>query len=129
MSKSKKKKVTSTKPQNQEVVETQEVATENVAAEEVATKEEVKVETKQEKTKKDNSAKSNKNKKKAKKDNSNSVGKRIKGTASELKKVTWPKFSEVVKQTGVVLAFVAITVVLLLGVNSLLGWIFGLLVG
>lgn len=124
MSKSKKKKVNSTKAQQQNVVETQEVA-----AETVVETQEVQQEVKQEKVKNDKGAKSNKNKKKTNKDNPNSLGKKIKGTASELKKVTWPKFSEVVKQTGVVLAFVAITVVLLLGVNSLLGWIFGLLVG
>lgn len=126
MSKSKKKKVTSAvKPQNQEVVQAEET-TQVVEATE--TKEEVKVEpAKAEKAQKEKSKA--KNKKKAKKDNPNSVGKKIKGTASELKKVTWPKFSEVLKQTGVVLAFVAITVVLLLGVNSLLSWIFNLLVG
>ena len=86
-------------------------------------------EVKEQKVQNVKNTKVNKNKKKAKKDNPNSVGKKFKGTVSELKKVTWPKFSEVVKQTGVVLAFVAITVVLLLGINSLLGWIFGLLVG
>ena len=125
MSKSKKKKVNSAKPQKQVATETEDTA---VVNETVVSNEEVKVEVKQDKVK-EKSAKSNKNKKKTKKDNPNSLGKKIKGTASELKKVTWPKFSEVVKQTGVVLAFVAITVVLLLGVNSLLGWLFGLLVG
>lgn len=126
MSKSKKKKVTSAvNPQNQEVVQAEETTQ---VVETTETKEEVKVEpAKAEKAQKEKSKA--KNKKKAKKDNSNSIGKKIKGTASELKKVTWPKFSEVLKQTGVVLAFVAITVVLLLGVNSLLSWIFNLLVG
>ena len=33
-------------------------------------------------------------------------GKAIKGTFSELKKVTWPSFATVVKNTGIVLAVV-----------------------
>ncbi len=72
---------------------------------------------------KDKKVKSNK---KAKKPNSTSLSDKIKGTYSELKKVEWPSFSRVVKQTGVVLAFVAIFVVILLGFNSLFGWLFEL---
>ena len=72
---------------------------------------------------KDKKVKSNK---KAKKSNPNSLSEKIKGTYSELKKVEWPSFGRVVKQTGVVLAFVAIFVVILLGFNSLFGWLFEL---
>ena len=72
---------------------------------------------------KDKKVKSNK---KAKKTNPNSLGEKIKGTYNELKKVTWPSFGKVVKQTGVVLAFVIIFVVILLGFNSLFGWLFDL---
>ena len=72
---------------------------------------------------KDKKVKSNK---KAKKSNPNSLSEKIRGTYSELKKVEWPSFGRVVKQTGVVLAFVAIFVVILLGFNSLFGWLFEL---
>lgn len=36
-------------------------------------------------------------------------GKAFKETFSELKKVTWPSFGEVVKQTGIVLAVVLVS--------------------
>ena len=39
------------------------------------------------------------------------------GMISELKKVTWPKFSTVVKQTGVVLAVVLFFAVIVTGIN------------
>ena len=39
------------------------------------------------------------------------------GMISELKKVTWPKFSTVVKQTGVVLAVVLFFAVIVTGLN------------
>ena len=37
---------------------------------------------------------------------------------SELKKVTWPKFGTVVKQTGVVLVVVLIFLVVVTGIDS-----------
>lgn len=55
------------------------------------------------------------------------IGKRIKETTSELKKVNWPKFSFVVKNTGVVLAVVLIFAVVLFGIDRLLAWLFDLL--
>lgn len=64
--------------------------------------------------------KKNKKKEKVKK-------RRIKETVSELKKVTWPKFSEVAKKTGIVLAVVIIFGVILLGMDYGLGALFGLL--
>ena len=46
-------------------------------------------------------------KKKVKKEKKeNKLVRKLKETGSELKKVTWPKFPKVVKQTGVVLAVV-----------------------
>lgn len=54
---------------------------------------------------------------------------KTKETASELKKVTWPTFGEVVKKTGIVIAFVIIFALFIYGVNTLLGWLVGLLVG
>ena len=65
--------------------------------------------------------------KKEKKPKEKKFGKKTKEMTSELKKVTWPSFGEVVKKTGVVLAFVAIFAVLIFGVDALLGFLFDLL--
>ena len=55
------------------------------------------------------------------------IGKKFKEMWSELKKVTWPKFPKVVKQTGIVLSVVLIFLVLLtaidFGLEKLLGLI------
>ena len=48
---------------------------------------------------------------------------------SELKKVSWPTFGKVVSQTGVVLAVTLIFTVVLFGFDSLLGFLFNLLIG
>ena len=48
------------------------------------------------------------NKKKVKKEKKGGLGKKLKEKGSELKKVNWPSFSQVVKKTGVVLAVVVI---------------------
>lgn len=45
---------------------------------------------------------------------------------SELKKVTWPTFSNTLKQLGVVIAVVLVFLVLITGVDSLLGWLVSL---
>ena len=55
-------------------------------------------------------------------------GKAIKETFSELKKVTWPSFGEVVKQTGIVLAVVLVFLVVLIGFDTGLGALYNLLV-
>ncbi len=47
-----------------------------------------------------------------------SVGKRIKDVFSELKRVTWPSFTKVVKATGVVLVVVLIFLVVTTGINQ-----------
>lgn len=57
------------------------------------------------------------------------LGRRFKETASELKKVTWPKFPAVIKKTGIVLAFVLIVGVVLFGIDRLLSFLLGLLAG
>ena len=56
------------------------------------------------------------------------MAKKTKETISELKKVTWPSFGEVVKKTGIVIAFVLIFGLFIFGVNTLLAWLVGLLV-
>lgn len=49
------------------------------------------------------------------------TGAKIKEVFSELKRVTWPSFGTVVKTTGVVLVIVAAFLVVVTGVDSLLG--------
>lgn len=44
-------------------------------------------------------------------------GKKIKEVFAELKKVTWPSFSKVVKQTGVVIGVVLIFVILITAID------------
>ena len=86
---------------------------------------------KQEKKSKDKVTDNKKDKKKdkKKKDKSGGIGKKTKETISELKKVSWPSFGQVVKKTGIVIAFVLIFGLFLYGVNTLLGWLVSLLVG
>ena len=48
----------------------------------------------------------------------NFLKKKFSGMVSELKKVTWPKFGTVVKQTGVVLVVVLIFLVVVTGIDS-----------
>ena len=72
-----------------------------------------------------NSKKQNPKKKEKK---SNVAVKKVKEVTSELKKVTWPSFSKVVKKTGVVLAVVAIFAVVLFGIERLLAFLFELLI-
>lgn len=65
---------------------------------------------------------------KKKKEGKGGVVKKTKETMSELKKVTWPTFGEVVKKTSIVVAFVLIFGVFLFGVNWLLGGLVNLLI-
>jgi len=59
----------------------------------------------------------------------NKVVRKSKETFSELKKVSWPSFGKVVKQTLVVLGIVLFFTLFLLGIDRLLSWLFSLLVG
>lgn len=64
----------------------------------------------------------NNNKAKGKKPNFfKRMGVKCKEVFSELKRVTWPSFSTVVKTTGVVLVIVAAFLVAVTGVDALLG--------
>lgn len=58
------------------------------------------------------------------------MGRKLKETFSELKRVTWPSFGKAIKATGVVLAVVLVFTVLVMGVNygfsELLQYITGL---
>ena len=53
---------------------------------------------------------------------------RIKETFSELKKVTWPSFATVIKQTGIVLGVVLVFLVIMIGFDQLLGLLYNVLV-
>ncbi len=57
----------------------------------------------------------------------NKLVKSLKDTGGELKKVTWPRFSQVVKQTGVVLVVVIVFTLVLFGLDRLCSWLTGLL--
>ena len=65
--------------------------------------------------------------KKKKEKKPSKVAKALKDTGNELKKVSWPKFKEVAKQTGIVLAFVLVCALVLFGVDKLCSWLTGLL--
>ncbi len=53
---------------------------------------------------------------------------RIKETFGELKKVTWPSFATVIKQTGIVLGVVLVFLVVMIGFDQLLGLLYNVLV-
>ena len=53
------------------------------------------------------------------------VGAKFKETFSELKRVSWPKFTTVLKTTGVVLTIVLAFLVVVTGVDSLFSWLLG----
>ena len=55
------------------------------------------------------------------------VAKALKDTGNELKKVNWPKFGEVVKQTGIVLVVVIVFTLVLFGLDWVCKWLTGLL--
>lgn len=75
---------------------------------------------------KDNKDSKKKNKKKEK--GNGGIVKKTKETVSELKKVTWPTFAEVLKKTGIVVAFVLLFGLFLYGLNYLLGGLVNLLI-
>lgn len=66
-------------------------------------------------------------KKKDKVKKPNKFAKSLKETGNELKKVSWPSFKEVVKQTCVVLAVVLVFGIVLFGFDRLCSWLTGLL--
>ena len=56
------------------------------------------------------------------------VKKYLRDTKGEFKKIVWPNFSTVVRNTGVVLAMCAVTAVVIIAVDALCGWLVNLLV-
>ncbi len=57
----------------------------------------------------------------------NKIARALKNTGNELKKVTWPSFKQVAKQTGIVLVFVLVFAVVIFGFERLCSWLTGLL--
>lgn len=55
------------------------------------------------------------------------VGAKFKETFSEIKRVTWPSFTTVLKTTGVVLVVVAAFLAVVTGVDALLGELLSLI--
>ena len=55
------------------------------------------------------------------------IAKALKDTGNELKKVSWPKFKDIVKQTGIVLAFVLVFALVLFCFDRLCSLLTGLL--
>ena len=55
------------------------------------------------------------------------VGAKCKETFSELKRVSWPQFTTVLKTTGIVLVIVCAFLAAVTGVDALLGWLLGLI--
>ena len=66
-------------------------------------------------------------KKKEKVKKPNKMAKALKDTGNELKKVSWPKFSTVAKQTGIVLVVVLVFTLVLFGIDRLCSWLTGFL--
>ena len=104
--------------QEVKVEETQQVSAEKQTTSEV----------KAVKAKEDNKATKAQKQKKAKDKKSSKIAKRLKETSSELKKVTWPKFTTVLKQTGVVLAVTAAFLLVVFGIDRLCSWLVGFIV-
>lgn len=100
-----------------------EVLVENETTEEVQAepvKEEKTIENKKDKNKDKDNKKSKKNAQKNVKEKG-SLKRKAKETISELKKVIWPTFGEVVKRTGIVLVVVLIFAVVIFGIDIGLG--------
>ena len=52
------------------------------------------------------------------------VAKKVKESLSEIKKVNWPTFKKVVKQTGMVITVVVVCTLVLFGIDRLLSLLF-----
>ncbi len=86
------------------------------------------VETKSAKKEKTQAQAKAKNKKKEKK-GPNKIVTKTKETWSELKKVSWPSFKTVLKNTGVVITVVVVFTLVLFGIDSLLSLLYNLIPG
>ncbi len=71
---------------------------------------------------------SKKNVKKTQNKQTGRMAKTVRATTSELKKVTWPSFARVVKQTGVVIAVVLFFAVVLFAIDRGLSFLYEFLI-
>lgn len=110
-----------------EKVENEVNQTEQVAVEPQPSKKELKKQAKLE-AKQAKEVQKAKESKKAKKQNSESKKNKTKETVAELKKVTWPTFGKVVKNTLIVLGIVIAFTVVLFCIDRILSWLFQLMV-
>lgn len=99
-----------------------------VTPDEQVEKTEVAVQEKPAKKEKDKAQAKAKNKKKEKK-GPNKLVTKAKETWSELKKVSWPSFKTVVKNTGVVISVVVVFTLVLFGIDRLLSFLYTLIPG
>lgn len=100
---------------------------EQVAVEPQPSKKELKKQAKLE-AKQAKEAQKAKDSKKAKKQNSEPKKNKAKETVAELKKVTWPTFGKVVKNTLIVLGIVVGFTIVLFCIDRILSWLFQLMV-
>ena len=120
-----KQSAKSVKKQEENIIAETEIAgSEVVETEKVEPKDEVKAIEIKNDTEKDLKAK--KQGKKEKKPSK--TKKKIKEVASELKKVTWPTFPQIVKKTSTVIAVVIIFSIVLLGIDALLEMVYKLFI-
>lgn len=110
-----------------EKVENEVNQTEQVAVEPQPSKKELKKQAKLE-AKQAKEVQKAKESKKAKKQNSEPKKNKAKETVAELKKVTWPTFGKVVKNTLIVLGIVIAFTVVLFCIDRILSWLFQLMV-
>ena len=110
-----------------EKVENEVNQTEQVAVEPKPSKKELKKQAKLE-AKQAKEVQKAKESKKAKKQNSEPKKNKAKETVAELKKVTWPTFGKVVKNTLIVLGIVIAFTVVLFCIDRILSWLFQLMV-
>lgn len=104
------------------VKQTESLTNEEIKNQELSEKEQRKLEKRQAKEQK----KAAKDKKRKEKKSKAGLGKRLKETVSELKKVSWPSFGTVVKKTCVVLVVVLFFTVVLFGFDYVLGLLYKL---
>ena len=124
MAKNKNKKAKNNQPKNNVAEQNVEEVKENdvAPAEESAAPAKAEKPAKADKKQKDN-------KKKAKKEQPANKPNKAKETVAELKKVTWPTFGKVVKNTLLVIFIVILSTLVLFGIDYGLSWIYKLLTG
>ena len=127
MAKKKSKSAKKNQVKNNLVEKNAEVLEEKVEPTEAEVKDNLVEVEKQDKAKKtDKKQKTNKKKaKKAAEPKSN----KVKETVAELKKVSWPTFGKVVKNTLLVIFIVVLSTLVLFGIDYGLSWIYKLLTG